>query len=157
MEEKIWWNYLPEDLQELLRESVKLNSSAKSWQDKFHDYSFIVFPAAKAYEGYLKKVFLDMGFMSKDDYYGKHFRVGKALNPSLDEKYRAESVYDKIVNYCKGKDLADSMWETWKSSRNLLFHWFPDEKNAISYEEAGERIDQILGTMDKVTRECKIA
>jgi len=156
LEEKIWWRYLHEDLQELLKESVKLYNSVGAWQEKFHDYSFVVFPAAKAYEGFLKKVFLDLGFITKEDFNGKHFRVGKALNPSLDKRFREESVYDKIVDFCQGPALADSMWETWKSSRNLLFHWFPEEKNAITYEEAGVNIDLILATMDKTTKECKI-
>jgi len=156
LEEKIWWRYLHEDLQELLKESVKLYNSVGVWEEKFHDYSFVVFPAAKAYEGFLKQVFLDLGFITKEDFNGKHFRVGKALNPSLDKRFREESVYDKIVDFCQGPALADSMWETWKSSRNLLFHWFPEEKNAITHEEAGVNIDLILATMDKTTKECKI-
>jgi len=156
LEEKIWWRYLHEDLQELLKESVKLYNSVGVWEEKFHDYSFVVFPAAKAYEGFLKQVFLDLGFITKEDFNGKHFRVGKALNPSLDKRFREESVYDKIVDFCQGPALADSMWETWKSSRNLLFHWFPEEKNAITYEEARVNIDLILATMDKTTKECKI-
>ena len=156
LEEKIWWRYLHGDLQELLKESVKLYNSVGVWEEKFHDYSFVVFPAAKAYEGFLKQVFLDLGFITKEDYNGKHFRVGKALNPSLDKRFREESVYDKIVAFCHGPALADSMWETWKSSRNLLFHWFPEEKNAITYEEARVNIDLILATMDKTTKECKI-
>jgi len=156
LEEKIWWGYAHEDIRELLKESVKLFQTVENWKEKFHDYSFVVFPAAKAYEGFLKKVFLDMGFISKDDFNGKHFRVGKALNPSLEEKFRTESVYDRIVEYCGSKDLADFMWETWKSSRNLLFHYFPEEKNAITYQEAGERISLILLAIDRTVRECKI-
>ncbi|OGM15740.1 hypothetical protein A2V56_02280 [Candidatus Woesebacteria bacterium RBG_19FT_COMBO_42_9] len=156
LEEKIWWRYLHEDLQELLKESVKLYNNVGTWQERFHDYSFVVFPAAKAYEGFLKKVFLDLGFITHEDFYGKHFRVGKALNPSLDKEFRHESVYDKIVQFCHGPKLADSMWETWKSSRNLLFHWFPEERNVVSYEEAGKNIELILDTMDKTFRECKI-
>lgn len=156
LEQRIWWGYLHEDLQELLKESAKLYETVGNWQERFHDYSFVVFSAAKAYEGFLKQVFLDLGFITREDFYGKHFRVGKALNPSLDKKFRHESVYDKIVQFCHGPELADSMWETWRSSRNLLFHWFPEERNVISYEEAGQSIDLILSTMDKTTRECKI-
>ena len=156
LEEKVWWSSLHEDLRELLKESVKLFNSVGTWEEKFHDYSFVVFPAAKAYEGFLKKVFLDLGFITSEDFYGKHFRIGKALNPSLEKNFRDESVYDKIVNYCEGEDLANLMWETWKSSRNLLFHYFPEEKNAITHPEAGNKIELILTTMDRTSRECKI-
>ncbi len=119
LEKKLWWHYIEEDLQELLVASEFLANVVRSWggdlpqgRKVFHDYSFIVFPAAKAYEGYLKKVFLDMGFIPPEDYHGKHFRIGKALNPFLEKRYRNnESVYDKIVTHCDGKELADTLWE----------------------------------------------
>ena len=164
LKERIWWNYVHEDLQELLSQSFLLldlmggreKNKAISKQ-MFHDYAFVVFPAAKAYEGYLKTLFHDLGFISDEDFYGKRFRIGKSLNPSLDVHLREkEGVYDKLVDYCQGKDLADRLWETWKRGRNLLFHWFPNERNAIPYEEAKERVSEILDTMDLAFRECKI-
>ena len=157
LKEKPWWEYLEEDLQGLLIESQLLIDKVASWEEKFHDYSFIVFPSAKAYEGFLKKLFLDLGFITRDDYYGKHFRIGKALNPQLEAHLReTESVYDRIVNFCGGKDLADKLWETWKNSRNLLFHWFPEEKRAVSFEEAKERVKMILAAIDEAFKQCEI-
>lgn len=62
LEEKVWWEYLEEDLRELLLQSSLLIETAEKWEkelpdgkEQFHDYSFVVFPAAKAYEGFLKK------------------------------------------------------------------------------------------------------
>ena len=157
LKNKIWWEYLHHDLKELVQESLLLLERVASWKEEFHDYSFVVFPAAKAYEGFLKNLFLDLNFITKEDYFGRHFRVGKVLNPSLDKETRErEGVYDKVVNYCGGKELADSLWETWRSCRNLLFHYFPDEKNAISYDEAKNSIFLVINTMDKAFRECKI-
>ena len=133
-----WWDYVHEDIRELLEQSLLLVDTAGRWEahftktfgrgtlkkDGFHDYSFIVFPAAKAYEGFLKKLFLDLRFINPEDYYGKHFRIGKALNPSLEKRIRIkEGVYDKIVKYCGGEELAGKMWSCWKECRNLLFHW----------------------------------
>ena len=162
LERKAWWNYLEEDLQELLKEALLLieifdpsTRSARSGQ-VFHDYSFVVFPAAKAYEGFLKKFFFDLKFINEEDYYGKHFRIGKALNPSLPKEIRHEGVYDKLVNYCGGKDLADNLWETWKMARNLAFHWFPNEKNAITLPEARERVKMVIEAIDMAFRECKL-
>lgn len=160
---KIWWSYLEEDLQKLLKESEFIYSTVKSWgadlpggKREFDDYSFVVFPAAKAYEGFLKKLFMDLGFITDLDYYGKHFRIGKALNPSLPKEFRHNGVYDKIVKYCGGAELAEMLWETWKQSRNLIFHWFPNEKNAISLEESGARIEMIIGAIDHAFKECRL-
>lgn len=164
LEKRVWWNYIEPDLQRLLESSIFLLATSRSWgadlpagKKVFHDYSFCVFPAAKAYEGFLKKVFLDLGFISEAAYFGKHFRIGKSLNPSLNRRQRGkDEVYDKIVNHCGGKELADTLWNAWKQGRNLVFHWFPEEKNAVSFKEAGERVGLILSAMDAAFKECKI-
>ena len=156
MEGKPWWNYIGRDLQELIDESLTLLELFEAEPGKYVDYSFVVFPAAKAYEGFLKKLFLDMKFISEDDYYGKRFRIGKALNPFLDKEIRAESVYDKIVESCGGKKLADILWETWTSCRNKLFHWFPNEKGAISILEARAKVELIVSAFDEAAKECKL-
>lgn len=165
LETRPWWTYIHEDLRELLIQSKLLveifgsegGDFLSNSGQKFHDYAFIVFPAAKAYEGFLKTLFHDLGFIDDKDFYGKRFRVGKALNPALEKHLREkESVYDKLVDFCQGKDLPDSLWDTWKQGRNLLFHWFPNEKNAISFEEAKDRVEKILDSMDLAFKECKI-
>lgn len=155
LNKEVWWGYLEEDLQELLREALLL-SEAFSGEEGFHDYAFIVFPAAKAYEGFLKKLFLDLKLITPDDYYGKHFRIGKALNPSLEKPLRNESVYDRLVSFTGGKQVADTLWETWKNCRNLVFHWFPNEKNAINFVEAKQRVDMVIKAIDLAYRECKM-
>jgi hypothetical protein len=154
--QRAWWGYLMEDLQELLKESALLYEVSQTWDQKFHDYSFVVFPAAKAYEGFLKNVFLDLGFINDVAYYGKRFRVGKALNPELDTRYRKGSVYDQLVKFCQGRELPDQMWEVWKKGRNRTFHWFPNEKNAINLTEAGNILTELVDTMDMIFRGCKI-
>lgn len=152
-----WWGYLERDLQELLVEAQMLNEEVAGWERKFIDYSFIVFPAAKAYEGFLKKLFLDLGFISEADYYGKRFRIGRALSPTLRGKARKRhGVYDKLKDYCKGDDIPKKLWRTWKMCRNRLFHWFPDSRNTIDYEEAEDRIEMIIGAIDAVYGVCKI-
>ena len=97
-----------------------------------------------------------MKFISEEDYYGKHFRIGKALNPSLPKELRQEGVYDKIVQRCQGDSkLANNLWEAWRLSRNLTFHWFPNEKNAITLSEAGERFEMIIQAIGEAFEECK--
>lgn len=152
-----WWNYLDESQRELLEQSEILLEREERQGDVFHDYSFLVFPAAKAYEGFVKKLLLDLGLITQEQYTGKHFRVGKSLNPDLPHRLRDNDwVYGKLAVYCKGSDLPQTLWNTWKSSRNLIFHWFPNEKQAISLNEAQERIIVIVEAMDKAFRECKL-
>ncbi len=154
LKKKSWWLNLETDIQELLEESFLLLELFEKEPGKFKDYSFVVFPAAKAYEGFLKKLFLDKGFITKEDYFGKKFRIGKSLNPYLDKELRDESVYDKIVAHCGGKFLADLFWETWKSCRNIVFHWFPDEKNIVTLPEAGQKLEMIVTAIDEANKAC---
>lgn len=160
-EKKPWWSYLEANQQRLLIQSaVLLNEEQAKPAVRFKDYSFIVFPAAKAYEGFLKKLFLDLGFITKKQYAGKYFRVGKALNPSLPKHLRKDWVHDKLEKFCQGSDheaLANILWQTWKKARNLLFHWFPGYKNAISLKEAEERVGMITNAMDEAVKGCFFA
>ncbi len=151
---KPWWGKLTPDLRELLTQSFFLLDDISRSERKFNDYSFIVFPAAKAYEGVLKFVFLQKGFITKEDYFGTHFRIGKALNPQIEEKYRDESVYDRIVVSCGGKELADLLWDTWRLCRNLVFHWFPQEAKFLSLSEAKERLAMIVNAIDELYENC---
>lgn len=155
--QKLWWTYLADDLQELLRTSLLLTEESEDWTQKFHDYSFVVFPASKAYEGFLKKLFLDLGFIKESDYLGRRFRIGKALNPSLRGFHRRrDGVYDKIVKFCGGKELASKLWDTWRTCRNRLFHWFPEEQGAITHAEAVQKVQKVLDTIDAAFAECKV-
>lgn len=157
LKKRPWYEYVEHDVLELIEESLHLQKSVSSWNDKFHDYSFVVFPAAKAYEGFLKKLFLDLGLISKQEYYYKYFRIGKALNPELEKRFRKkESVYDKLVSFCGGEQLANVLWNTWKDCRNKSFHWFPDEKIILNFEEASLAVAQILESMDKAFVQCKL-
>ena len=156
LKSKPWYDYLEEDLRELLAESFQLLHDVPNWEFQFHDYSFIVFPAAKSYEGFLKKIFLDLGFITQEDYYGRHFRIGMALNAQLEERFREkESVYDKLTQFTGDRNLGDVLWDTWKNSRNLVFHWFPDEKRAINFDEAKNRVENIILAIDEAYAKLK--
>lgn len=150
-----WWKYLEKGVRDLLEQSFILLSEFKKSKTHFADYSFIVFPAAKAYEGYLKYVFWQKGFITDDDYYGSRFRIGRALNPQLEKRYRAkESVYEKIVGFCGTKELADFLWDTWRLCRNLVFHWFPKESRFLTLDEAEKRLFMIIEAIDESWQKC---
>ncbi|PIQ73668.1 hypothetical protein COV58_01295, partial [Candidatus Roizmanbacteria bacterium CG11_big_fil_rev_8_21_14_0_20_36_8] len=60
------WIYLSLTQQDLMSEGKFLIDFVK--EQHFKDYSFLVFPYAKAYEGFLKQLFLDLEFISHHDY-----------------------------------------------------------------------------------------
>ncbi len=107
------------------------------------DFSFLVAPVAKSYEGYLKDFFLKIGIISNQEYESDRFRVGKTLNPSL--RYKRFSVYQKLADYDdSGEELAEILWDAWKFGRNEIFHYFPNSYKNISQNEAEDRINLLL-------------
>lgn len=117
-------------------------------EDTINDYSFIVSPMAKAYEGYLKDLFLKIGVITETDYESDRFRVGKTLNPSL--RYKRFSVFQKLADYHeRGEELAEILWDAWKYGRNEIFHYFPNSIKNLSRQEAEDRISLLLTAIIK--------
>lgn len=73
-----WYLYLQPPERELIQISLELLAREERLNSSFSDYSFIVFPFAKAYEGFLKKFFYDMSLISRDVYESHRFRIGRA-------------------------------------------------------------------------------
>ncbi|MFA6250573.1 MAG: hypothetical protein WC686_03670 [Candidatus Shapirobacteria bacterium] len=122
--------------------------SSRLHQDSISDYSFLVSPIAKAYEGFLKDFFLKLGIIDQYNYHSDRFRVGKTLNPSL--RYKRFSIFQKLADLDEeGEALAETLWDAWKYGRNEIFHYFPHNLKNITSGEAYERIVQILNAIIK--------
>ena len=151
-----FWSYLSATQKDLIREGDYLfNIIAQNHRHSFKDYSFLVFPYAKAYEGYLKQLFLDAGFISYEDYISDHYRLGKCLSPNLAYKLGEQSLYLQI-RQTAGEDLARQIWNTWRLGRNQIFHYYPHNIRAISFFHAELIIDQIAKTMESAYRLLKL-
>jgi hypothetical protein len=112
------------------------------------DYSFIVAPLSKAYEGYLKDFFLKLHVIDQFSYDSDRFRVGKTLNPSL--RYKRFSIFQKLADIDdSGEELAEILWNAWKHGRNEIFHYFPNNVKNITREEAEDRIYLVLNAIIK--------
>jgi len=154
-----WWKYLDSTMQELMSQSLKMmerEEARAALGEKYEDYAFVVFPAAKAYEGFLKKLFLDLGLISHQQYNSDHFRIGRALSPSLPKRYRSGWVYSRLAQFCGGEELPSEMWEVWKKGRNRTFHFFPHRLGNISLAEAKLVVEEIALMMEKTLAGCKI-
>ena len=146
----VLYRYLSEGQRGLIDEGLYLIEDVSLHPDsRISDFSYLVFPFAKAYEGFLKQVFLDKEFITTYDYQSDHFRVGKVLNPSLEKRLRHISVYDKIIISSGDQTLATELWQVWKVGRNAVFHYFPHNFKALTFDEAKEIIDRVLKVMEK--------
>lgn len=114
------------------------------------DYSFIVFPFAKAYEGFLKRFFWDAGLITEDEYFSDEIRIGRLLNPDYEDN---SSIYKKV---CGGKKVPDKLWKVWKRGRNLVFHYFPHNFRRLGYNEALDIVNGIVDAMNEVVTSCSI-
>lgn len=150
------WKYMSKGQRDLLEQGkYLLDDVIKHGKYEFRDYSFLVFPFAKAYEGFLKQILLDVEFISRLDYVSDHFRLGKVLSKNLVRKLGDKSVYQKIVEF-SGVELADNIWETWKKCRNEVFHYFPHNVRSLSLPEAEEIIAKIMKTMEMAVVQLKV-
>ncbi len=143
-----FWKYLSQKQVDLILQGDFLREEViQKGKYDFKDYSFIVFPYAKAYEGYLKQLFKDIGFISHLDYISDHLRLGKLMSPNLVGRLGDRSLYTKMVRI-GSKDLADQIWQVWKEGRNQVFHYFPHNTKALSLEEAETIMNSITQTME---------
>ena len=114
---------------------------------KVSDFSYLVFPFSKAYEGFLKNLFLDMGIIREEDFYGDHFRIGRVLNPLFMKE--GHSAYAKLLAHSEaGRAIAEKLWRVWKRGRNEIFHYFPHNFRRISKEEALDIIAEMVSAME---------
>ena len=151
-----FWQYLSQSQKDLILEGQYLmNDVIRHNAYNFKDYSFLVFPFAKAYEGFLKQLFKDIKFISHLDYISDHLRLGKLMSPNLEGKLGDRSLYKKMREAVTS-DFAQRVWMTWKLGRNQIFHYFPHNLKAISFTEAEEIIGQIIQTMEEAFAKLNI-
>lgn len=157
LEDKSWFQYLEHSQQDLAKGAfILLEREQQSDSSDFHDYSFIVFSLSKAYEGFLKKYFFELGIITDRSYKSNHYRIGKSLNPDLPIRYRRDDwVVSKLDKVCsampqknQGEKLSRLLWKAWKECRNLLFHYFPKHQNFINLKQAEEKLNLLTSAME---------
>ena len=153
------WKFMDAPMRDLAKQSFTLLSIFQSSNVQIptqHDYSFIVFPMAKAYEGFLKKLFYSLGFIKKQQYLGDRLRIGRSLNPNLPKRYQWDWVYGKMVEYCKGDQLALRLWEAWKKGRNQPFHYTPEKNKLLTLDEARDIQSLMVEVMEAALIGCGV-
>ncbi len=142
------WQYFSSTQKDLIQEGNYLLTITEEKKFKFKDFSFLVFPYAKAYEGYLKQLFLDVGYITHLDYISDHFRIGKYLSPHLIQRLGDRSIYSQIIK-SSSEELASEIWEMWKTGRNEVFHYYPHNIKRLTFEDARQMNEAFLHVMIK--------
>jgi len=147
------WKYLTQEMKELVVEGEALLKSCQlSGEIEVKDFSYLVFPWGKLYEGFLKKVFLDLNFITSEDYYGNEVRIGKLLSTGMGNKppHRLSIVNELSSSKILGENLTKVMRGVWKNSRNSVFHFFPDNVYKLDLDTAKKRINEVVKCMELV-------
>jgi len=143
------WEFLSPQEQMLYEDGMFLLADSKQHQNQEPtDYSYVVFPFAKLYEGFLKDLFLKLSIISERDYKSDHFRIGKVLSPNLIRRLGGRSAYGQLENRY-GRTLPDLLWRAWKQGRNLVFHYFPHNYRALTRDEAEQSVRLLITAMEE--------
>lgn len=148
------FRYVTPELRSLLETGIELYVRHSQAANGLPDYSFIVFPVSKAYEGFLKQYLYDIDLIDKDTFNSRRFRIGRALNPDVSKNQRDEHwLYDDLAQAC-GPDVAKQLWETWLYCRNRVFHHFPKEAQPISLDKVERYLHMLFDSMENAL-ECQ--
>lgn len=150
------WSYLTEELKGLIEDGEELIDHTKGQgPGASSDFSYLVFSFAKAYEGFLKRLFLDLDLIREDEYYGDDIRIGRILNPYFIKT--KGNIFDKLCSKSgSGNDTAEKLWHAWKKGRNQVFHYFPHNFRRLNHGEALDIIKDIVDAMDTAVTACSI-
>jgi hypothetical protein len=144
-----WYIYLQPKQQTLVGLAYYLADREEQLESRLDDYSFVVFPMSKAYEGFIKKYLLDLGLIDNRTYEGKRFRIGRALNPDISERHRDEFwLFEGIAREC-GRATAQKLWDVWLLCRNRVFHYYPKENNTLTLDQAQSYLTELGEAMSE--------
>lgn len=145
--EATWYVFLEDEAKTQIMQSVELVEREHRMDSKFHDYAFVVFPMAKAYESFLKKFFYTIGLIDRNQYEHRQFRIGRSLNPDIPRRYQGEDWLFGNLSHACGEEISRRLWDTWLECRNHLFHYYPDEKTQITLSQAEALLHQMNTSM----------
>ena len=150
-----WARSLESAQQDLIHTSYYLyQRELQNPSGALYDYSFIIFPMAKAYEGYLKDFLYHHHLISKEIHASRKFRIGRALNPDVSFRHRDQWwLYDDVAKIC-GTTLARELWDVWLECRNRVFHYFPQEEKQIRLDAVEVKLELIAAVIKKA-QECR--
>jgi hypothetical protein len=112
--------FLGRELLELYQDSCDLFEYInKSEFPIMSDYSFMLLPIAKVYEGALKKVLIAIGLTKLADWeFNPNLSVSKYFNPVGDNK-----IFEALEDKARDKTVPHIIYSTYQECRNKIFHY----------------------------------
>ncbi len=155
-----WFQKLAREQQQLIELGIQLHRRELDDQQQnkrqLIDYSFLLFPLSKAYEGFLKSYLKNQQLLPHSVYQGRRFRIGRALNPDISTKYRDEYwLYDEVERII-GQELSRQMWNTWLECRNQIFHYFPKHTLFLNLNQTTQKMELVLRTIQNMIKKTYI-
>ena len=124
--------FIGKELLELYQDGCDLFTD--SWKFKtMSDYSFMLLPIAKVYEGVLKEVLVRIGLTKSADWESNPgLSVSKYFNPVGNEK-----IFETLQDKARDKTVPHVIYSTYQDCRNKIFHQDSFRDNRIkTVEEA---------------------
>lgn len=105
------------------------------------DFSFLVLPAAKAFEGYLKKLLMQLELITLDKLRDDPFniRIGKKLN--------SDDFTKKLRDKKRFKAIPKLISSQWDLCRNEILHYDPFRPIELNLDEAILKIENIYNSI----------
>lgn len=148
--------FVGKDILELYEDTRKLlgyftNQESKS-STRFYDYSFIVFPFAKAYEGILKKILVEANFISEANLLeDPSLSINKYFNPVGNNK-----IFTSLKDKTRDKAVPFVIYSTYQECRNQIIHYDSYRDNRIkTLQEAEFYINRIFDAIEKAYKTFK--
>ncbi len=110
------------------------------------DFSVVVFPSAKAFEGYIKKLLLTIGLITEKEIKEDPYKsiIGRILN--------GKEIKKKLLDKKRGRNIPKLLAVQWELCRNIILHYDLDQPEIIKKEEAFKKIEDIY---EVIKKSCK--
>ena len=107
-----------------------------------NDFSIVVFPSAKAFEGFIKKLLLAINLITQKEIKEDPYKsIGKIIN--------GEQIQKKILDKKRDRSVLKLLVAQWDFCRNVILHYDLDQPEIINKEEAFKKIEDIYEVMKR--------
>ncbi len=119
--------FVGDDIVDLKEDSYKLYNRYSEMHSPLSDYSFIVFPLAKAYEGILKKILVKTGVLTEAELLqNPNITINRFYNP-----LEKGAIYQTLKDKTRDKVIPHVIFSVYQECRNQILHYDQYRDNRI--------------------------
>lgn len=131
------YRFLEWPIQMLLKTGKRLSIMFQKYQKTsfIYDYSFLVMPFAKAFEGYMKQLLLTLKLVTHQQLRKDEPKIGTILQD--------KELFKLLRHRNRDKGVPSLLYAQWNLCRNILFHYDFTSPSLLGKEEALKKIEDI--------------